>query len=175
MAETFDFTFVLDSAPTDEQLDALFEAGGDDATPERNERTNTGRLHFAREAETLAQALVSALHTVEAAGLHAEAVESDDLVTVKDIAARTGRTYEGVRLLSTGQRGPGGFPPPMATKGPAFYSWAQVADWFDEVFGPDGVALPTTYDRTIAVADHLIRARALTGGKSDELAGLVNS
>jgi len=92
--ETFEFTFVLSEAPTDEQLDSLFEAGGDDATPELNLKTNTGSLHFAREAPTLAEALVSALHTIEAAGLRAVAVESNDLVTLRDIAARTGRTYE---------------------------------------------------------------------------------
>lgn len=88
MAETFDFTFVLDRAPTDEQLDALFEAGGDDATPERNERANTGRLHFAREADSLARALVAALHTVEKAGLHVKAVASDDLGTRRCVVGK---------------------------------------------------------------------------------------
>lgn len=173
--ETFEFTFVLSAAPTGEQLDSLFEVGGDDATPELNRKTNTGSLHFARRAPTLAEALVSALHTVEAAGLRAVAVESNDLVTLRDIAARTGRTYEGVRLLATGQRGPGAFPPPMASSGAALYSWVQVADWFDAVFGPGAPALPSEFDRTIATADHLIRARALAGGESGVLAGLVGT
>ena len=35
------------------------------------------------------------------------------LVSMADIAARTGRTREGVRLLTAGARGPGGFPPPV--------------------------------------------------------------
>lgn len=175
MAETFDFTFVLDGAPTDEQLDALFDAGGDDATAERNKRTNTGRVNFCRNAETLPEALVSALRTVEAAGLRATAVESEDLVTLKEIAARTGRTYEGVRMLANGQRGRGGFPPAISSNGPAFYSWAQVSEWFNKHFGSGAPALPSEYDRTIAVADHLIRARSLAGGHSKELVGLVSS
>jgi hypothetical protein len=172
---TFEFTFVLSGAPTDEQLDLLFEVGGDDATPELNPKANTGCLHFARQAPTLAEALVSALRTVEAVGLRAVAVESDDLVTLREIAARTGRTYEGVRLLATGQRGPGAFPPPMASSGSALYSWAQVADWFDAVFGPDAPALPSEFDRLIAAADHLIRARALAGSGAGVLTGLLSA
>lgn len=81
--KTYGFTLVLDRAPTDDEEDALFEAGGDDAIPERNDRTNTGRIHFDRQAPSLAEALVSALRTVEAAGLHVAGVRSDDLVTLK--------------------------------------------------------------------------------------------
>jgi hypothetical protein len=175
VAETFEFTFFLDRAPTDEQLDALFEVGGDDATPELNKRTNTGLLHFAREAASLAEALVSALHTVEEAGLRAVAVESNDLVTLKDIAVRTGRTYEGVRLLAAGKRGPGAFPPPMSSSGSALYSWTHVAAWFEGVFGSDAPAIPSDFDRIIAAADHLVRARALLDDESGLLAGLVRT
>jgi hypothetical protein len=173
--DRFEFTFVLDHALSDDEADALYEAGGDDSTPEINERANNTLLHFDREASSLGEALVSALHTVEAAGLRAVAVQADDLVTLKDVAARTDRTYEGVRLLSTGQRGPGGFPPPMATSGWALYSWAQVAAWFEATFGADAPALPSHYDRVIAAADHLVRARALLPGETGTLVGLVST
>lgn len=172
--DTYDFTFVLDHALSDGEVDALWDAGGNDATPELNERTNTGVIHFDREAASLAEALVSALRTVEAAGLRAVAVRSDDLVTLKEIAARTGRTYEGVRLLAAGKRGPGGFPVPLSSDGYAFYSWSQVSAWFAGVFG-DGPAVPSDYDRVIAAADHLVRARAIMAGDGGALVGLVTA
>ena len=171
---THSFTLVLDRAPTDDEPDALFEAGADDSTPEWNEGADTGRLHFDRDAPTLAKALVSALRNVESAGLRVVAVQSDDLVTLKEIAVRTGRTYESVRLLATGARGPGGFPPPLSSGGYALYSWAQVGSWWGAAFGP-GPTLATDYDRMIAAADHLVRARALMGGHAEELAALVAS
>jgi hypothetical protein len=173
--DRYEFTFMLDHALSDDETDTLYEAGGDDTTPEINQRANSSLLHFDREAPSLGEALVSALHTVEAAGLRAVAVDSDDLVTLKDVAARTGRTYEGVRLLAAGQRGPGGFPPPMTTSGYALYSWAQVAAWFEATFEEGAPAMPSHYDRVIAAADHLVRARALLAGETKSLVGLVST
>jgi hypothetical protein len=40
-----------------------------------------------------------------------------DLVSVRDIAQRVGRTRESVRLLVDGKRGPGNFPPPIGVVG----------------------------------------------------------
>jgi hypothetical protein len=164
---THEFTFVLDHALDDDEIDALFDAGCDDATPEIEQARTL--LHFDRDAPNLADALVSALDNVQASGLQVVAVESNDLVTVKDIAARTGRTYESVRLLAAGKRGPGGFPAPMAPGGWQFYSWAQVSQWFATNVG--GVREASTYDRIIAAADHLVRARAILAG--DKSAALL--
>lgn len=169
---THEFTFALDRAPSDDELDALFDAGGDDATPESDETANTGSVHFNRQAGSLAEAMVSALRTVEAAGLHVVAVRSEDLVTLKEIAVRTGRTYESVRLLASGARGPGGFPPALSGDGYALHSWARVSEWWARAFG-DGPRLATGYDRMIAAADHLVRARAIAGDETRALAGLV--
>lgn len=158
----YEFTFVVDHEFADEELDALVEAGCDDATPE----VGLGRslLHFHREAGSLPEALVSALHDVSRAVAGVVAVQSDDLVTVRDIAERAGRSYESVRLLAAGKRGPGGFPTPMSSSGWQFYSWAQVGAWLTRHY-PDDVVndLPTEYDRLIAAADHLVRARVIAG------------
>ena len=68
----------------------------DDVTPEREQgRTLLG---FDRQAPTLAEALVSALHDVEAAGLTVGSVRSEDLVTRKEIATRPVLTVEGPRV-----------------------------------------------------------------------------
>jgi len=104
-----------------DEVDALVDRA-DDVTPEHEQgRTLLG---FDREATSLTEALVSALRDVEAAGLVVGSVRSEDLVTLKEIASRTGRTYESVRLLAAGKRGPGGFPGPMSSAGWTLYSWA---------------------------------------------------
>ncbi len=160
----YEFTFVVDHRFSDDECDALFDRA-DDVTPER-ERDRT-LLGFDRDADTLAAALVSALRDVEAAGLVVSSVCSEDLVTLKEIAARTGRTYESVRLLATGKRGPGGFPGPMSSDGWTLYSWAQVRPWFARHYPSsvqDRELLTLEHDRLIAAADHLVRARALMRG-----------
>lgn len=161
---TYEFTFVVDHRITDDEVDALFDQA-DDVTPER-ERART-LLGFDRSAESLPQGLVSALHDVEAAGLVVSSVRSEDLVAPRQIAARTGRSYESVRLLANGQRGPGGFPAPLQTDGWMLYSWAQVRPWFARHYprsDADRELLTIDRDRLIAAADHLLRARSLMRG-----------
>lgn len=165
---TYEFTFMVSDRLSDDQVDELFDRA-DDVTPEREDSGTL--LGFDRTADNLAAALVSALRDVEAAGIQVSAVRSEDLVTLKEIAARTGRSYESARLLATGKRGPGGFPPPMSTDGWSLYSWAQVRQWFARDYPAaalDGEDLTFEYDRLIAAADHLVRARALMRG--DEMA-----
>lgn len=116
---THEFTFVVDHRLSDDELDILFDSI-DDVTPEREQSRTL--LGFDRAADSLAVALVSALRDVEAEGLTVSSVRSEDLVTLKEIAARTGRTYESVRLLSLGRRGPGGFPGPMSSDGWTLFS-----------------------------------------------------
>lgn len=86
----------------------------------------------------------------------------------------------GVRLLATGQRGPGGFPSAMSSGGWTLYSWAQVRPWFvnhatDSLV--DGERLQVEHDRRIAAADHLMQARALMRGDhlADGLAALLSA
>ena len=175
--KTYEFTLVVDHRLSDEEVDVLFDRA-DDVTPERE----LGRTLIGcdRRATSLAESLVSALRDVEAAGLKVSSVQSEDLVTLKEIAARTGRSYEGVRLLAAGQRGPGGFPNPMSSEGWTLYSWAQVRPWFVN-HAPDSLVddelLKVEHDRLIAAADHLVRARALMRGDhlADGLAALLSA
>src|SRR5674476_1612514 len=109
--KTYEFTFVVDHRLSEDEVDGLFDRA-DDVTPEREQARTL--LGFDRQATSLAEALVSALRDVESAGLIVGSVRSEDLVTLKEIAARTRRSYESVRLLAAGKRGPGGFPGPMS-------------------------------------------------------------
>lgn len=165
-----EFVFIVDRDITDDEIDALFGGSCDDASPV----TGNGRteLAFAREAEHLSAAIVSALHDVERIGLWVCGVESEDWISLKEIAERTERSHESVRLLAKGARGPGGFPAPLSPKsaGWTFYSWAQVADWFARHYDQH-----FEYDRVLVAADLLIRARALLRGDAEaaELAKIV--
>lgn len=168
---SYDFTLVVDRDATEAPyVDAIFDADQGDSVPEGGAGTNL--VHVFREADSLALAITSAVAMLERIGLAVLGVRSDDLVSLKDIAARTGRTYESARLLSTGQRGPGGFPAAMSTGQWALYSWALVAAWFAEHFGGEAVG---EFDREIAAADHLLRARHILANDAHraELAGLL--
>jgi hypothetical protein len=152
MTTQYEFTLVVDRDPTD-TAEQLFEVGHGDYVPEG---PNPPLVHVLQEAATLPAAIVSAVHAIESVGLAVVGLKSDDLVSVKDIAARLSRTYESVRLLASGQRGPGGFPVPLSDSQWALYSWAEIADWFAAHYGTAG---PTEWDREVAAANHVIRAR----------------
>jgi len=122
---TWTFTLRLNREPTDAELDALFEAGCDDSAPEGS------LLHFDREADTLLHAVWSAARDVSTvADLRALGVMRHDLASLREVAVWLDRTYESVRLLAEGKRGPGGFPTPVVDN-PAgrLYSWKEVVDW----------------------------------------------
>jgi hypothetical protein len=84
--ETFEFTLVISGdVMSDEAINALFEAGCDDATFGGVDTSSFGG--FNREAETLEQAIASAIAQVESVpGLVVRRVEPDDLVTLSEIA-----------------------------------------------------------------------------------------
>lgn len=73
----FEFDVVLTSLAeiTDEQADALYEAGCDDGTPVS--RDGMARVHFDREAASLEDAVRLVVSQVRAAGLDAAKVELD--------------------------------------------------------------------------------------------------
>jgi hypothetical protein len=136
---THQFTIIVDGPDLQEEahVQALFEAGCDDATVGRVGTLQY--LDFDREAEIFAEAVLSATTAIETAVPEARVIhlEPDDLVTMAEIAERTGRTRESVRLLTSGQRGPGGFPAP-ATHFKSRYRmwrWQAVAAWFAEALG----------------------------------------
>lgn len=124
------FELTIQGGLTDAQLDALFEAGCDDAT-----FSSKGDLTFAafdREAPSLLDAVLSAIADVESvAPLEVLRVDPDELVWASEIAERTGRTRQSVDQLVKGKRGPGGFPAPAthATRNP-LWRWSEVEAWF---------------------------------------------
>jgi len=65
------------------------------------------------------------------------------LISMAEIAERTGRSRESVRLLVAGERGPGGFPPPVTDPRSRYRLWrpADVDSWFSARFNaPTGTA-----------------------------------
>ncbi len=135
---TYDFTLIVEGEElqTDENLDVLYEAGCDDATIGRI----NGIQHamFSREAASLEEAILSAIRDVEALkGARVVRVADAGLVSMADIAARTGRTRESVRLLVAGERGPGGFPPPVTAPDARYrlWSWSDVQRWLSDALG----------------------------------------
>lgn len=128
-------------------LDALHEAGCDDAAFMGPAGDGTFTAEFDREAESFAAAVVAALDAIRVALPDARLLRvlPDDLVTIAAIAARTGRTDESVRLLAQGRRGPGGFPSAAGwiNEKTQVWRWADVARWFSDAL-----------DRPAADADH---------------------
>lgn len=149
------FTLVLDRRPTDEELDALHVAGCDDAI--FGQEGGLSIAEFDREAPTLADAIATAVVHIEKVGLAAVRVLDTDLVTLADIGVRIGQSRESVRRYATGERGPGGFPPPVnpAREGTIFYRWSEVAPWIRDKLG---IEIPD-FDPTLTVADLILQAR----------------
>lgn len=144
------FTLIVDGADLQSEpfIDALFEAGCDDATVGRV--NGVQYLDFDREAESLGEAIISAVRDVEKVdGVQVARVADAGLVSMTDIATRLGRTRESVRLLVTGARGPGGFPAPVTDPRGRYrlWRWSDVTRWLTTRFGDD--TLPD---------DHLVTA-----------------
>jgi hypothetical protein len=115
--------------PTSEDFEQRFyDAGCDDATISFQK----GHIivDFAREADSISKAIVSAVQNVEAAGATVDRVEPDPLVSLADIAARTGMTRAAMTQYSKGQRSKD-FPAPIArvTSDSPLWDWATVAKW----------------------------------------------
>jgi hypothetical protein len=129
----YEFTLKLNREVTDDELDALYEAGCGDAGIE------TGPLgtlaDFDREAPSLAHAIASAARDIDKVpGLRAVGVSCDNMVNLLGIAKRAGVSREAVRLWATGQRGPGAFPKPalITAGGEQMYDWLEVAPWISK-------------------------------------------
>jgi len=130
----YHFALIVGGVPelTTEVEDALFDAGCDDATLS----IQHGRLYleFSRRAKSLEAAILSAIRDVRKAkivGAYVLRVDDCDLVTPSEIARRIKRTRQQVHQYMTGERGPGGFPPPEChlTEGAPLYAWCGVSWW----------------------------------------------
>ena len=130
---TYTFTLLFTGPDAAEYADELYEAGFDDAL--FGVQHGVQFAEFDREARSLSHALASALRPLEQTIPGAEVVHvlPGDLVGVRGIAERINRTPESVRLLINGERGPGGFPPPITDLDDRpIYAWSQVVRWFAE-------------------------------------------
>lgn len=130
----FDFALVLTgiSELTRDVEDSLFEAGCDDAT--LSMQYGATYLTFSRAAASLKDAIFSAIRDVRKAGFGVHSIDYCDLVSQSDIARRLDRTRQLVHQYITGERGPGGFPPPdchIADNAP-LWNWCEVAEWLRE-------------------------------------------
>lgn len=133
--KTYSFTIacapVEDGRESDDVVDALYEAGCDDALVV--ERAGAFVLEFDREAATFAKAIFTAFADVCRAGLCPVRIEPDPLVSSRDIAERAGLTRAAVTNYAKGTRGHG-FPLPVArfdTSSP-LWKWTEVSRWLRE-------------------------------------------
>ncbi len=148
---THHFTLIVDGpdVQSDAVIDALYEAGCDDALLGRTDGIQY--VEFDREAAGVVEAVLSAVADIErVAGVKVVRIADAGLVSIADIAARTGRTREGVRLLVTGARGPGGFPPPVNDPRSRYrlWRWSEVERWWAASLG----------EELAAVEDHALAA-----------------
>jgi len=132
----YDFTLVLSGISdfSDEQIDALYEAGCDDATV--SQRYGRVFITFTRESGSFVDAVASAISDVHKANIGASVQRVDDcnLVTQAEIARRIDRSRQLIRQYISGERGPGSFPPPICniTEGQPLWYWCEVAYWLSE-------------------------------------------
>ena len=130
----YDFSLIVEGTDfrDDALVDEVFEAGCDDATVGCS--NGVPYADFTREAESLESAILSAIRDIESVdGIKVVRIADAGLVSMADIAARTGRTRESVRLLVEGKRGPGGFPPPATNprRRHRLWRWFEVDRWFE--------------------------------------------
>jgi hypothetical protein len=161
---SYEFTLKLNREVTDDEIDALYEAGCGDAGVE------TGPLgavaDFNREAPSLAHAISSAVRDIEkVSGLRAVGVQCDNMVSLLDISERIGVSREAVRLWASGQRGSGDFPHPViiTTGGEHIWDWEQVTAWLQQLRPIERQMLPLessiTALRIVRMADRVLAAR----------------
>ena len=126
---TFTLLLVNEHELTTELEDALFEAGCDDGM--LFSKNQVVYIKFDRDADSLEEAVVSAINDVESAGFQVARVEPSDLVTSAEISRRANRSRQSVAQIIKGKRGKGGFPIPVAgvTSKTSVWSWAEVSNW----------------------------------------------
>jgi hypothetical protein len=152
---TYEFTLRLDQEVDEEQADALYGVFHDGSVMTGPSGTE---IEFTREADSWAEAIVSAIRDVESVpGLRVSGAGQEDLVSMLDIAHRARRSREAVRLWAAGQRGPGGFPAPAwrSPSGERFWSWPDVAWWVSENLNLAVEVVPDA----IRAADEVLKAR----------------
>ena len=129
----FALTFTLPDRSADpaDYLDALYEAGCDDATVGIGKRGSIA-LEFTREAEGAEKAVQSAIAGVGKAIPGAELVEvKPDLVNLTDVADMLGCSRQNIRKYASGEiaavKAP--FPAPAFVGSPDLWHFVEVGSW----------------------------------------------
>jgi hypothetical protein len=151
----FEFTLRLGREITEDEADDLYGVIHDGSIMSGPGGTE---IEFARDAGGWAEAIGSAIRDIECVpGLRVAGVGQADLVSLLDIAHRTRRSREAVRLWAAGKRGPGGFPAPdwQSPSGERFWSWPSVARWVKDNMNLAVEATPVE----IRWADEILKAR----------------
>lgn len=168
----YTFTLIVEGPDFQSEVNAaaLFDAGCDDALVGR-----VGTLQyidFDREARSLSDAVFSATEAVEHAvpGAAVVHLEPDDLVSMTEIAERTERTRESVRLLISGERGPGGFPPAAThfKMRNRMWEWHAVALWFAISLGEERFTTNAVDSNFVAAFNAGLRLRRAKQGLTDD-------
>ena len=133
MIKTYEFSIIASGLnPEAGDFETRFyDAGCDDATISFQK----GHIiaDFAREAQSLEDAIATAFDAVFSAGAKIDRVEPDPLVSLTDMAARAGLTRASLFHYSTGKRR-SHFPAPVVrvTSESPLWEWATVARWMYE-------------------------------------------
>jgi hypothetical protein len=149
---TFEFTLRLDRELTEPEEDAI-EAGVPEVHSIEGGNGST-EAHVAIDAETFIDAVTAVMWKVEATGQRVVGLGLAELVTIDEIAARTGRDVESVRKLAVVSAG---FPETSGDEEWGLYPWKAVSAWFEKQIPGQQFEL----DRQATVADLVLRARSL--------------
>jgi AcrR family transcriptional regulator len=128
--KTHEFSIIASGLdPTAEDFESRFyDVGCDDATISFQK----GHIivDFGREAETVEEAIATAVEAVNKAGAKVQRIEPDPLVSLSDMASRAGMTRAAMTNYFKGKRAEG-FPTPVAkvTSESPLWDWATVARW----------------------------------------------
>ena len=131
---SYQFTLIVEGPDlqSDRAIDALFDAGCDDALVGRTDGIQY--LDFDRDGANPETAILSAIADVERfPGVEVIRLAGGGLISMADIATHTGRSRESIRLLVTNERGPGGFPAPVTDPRTRYrlWRWSEVRRWFE--------------------------------------------
>jgi predicted DNA-binding transcriptional regulator AlpA len=130
-------SLVIDREPLDEVLDMLFERLPDAVVSSVDRSVTLVCPMAAPDDEGAVLGLIEQVRRIDP-DLGVCRVEQD-LVSIPDVAERSGRSRESVRLLVDGKRGPGTFPPPVGIVGNGIrvWPWSVVLAWFRDELGED--------------------------------------
>lgn len=152
----YEFTLRLEQELDETHVEELYGRCADASVETGSGETE---ITFSREAPGWAEAIGSAIRDVESIpGLRVTGAGQEDLVSILEIARRTGRSREAVRLWAAGKRGPGDFPAPT-WRSPAeerFWAWTDVARWVVENLNLAVEVSPVE----IRWADEILKARS---------------